>query len=156
MFFWPQTLNQCRFLSFQWIFMGPKYVLRHFSKFRFLQKFRPNDRNFCHLSHLSNSHFLLFFQFSRGTSRACRNFWEAKLGKSGQLGVFCPKNNKNSSNVEKWWFLTILKFGSFLKIFDPQLQIFKNTPMAAEISDDPKFWLTKTLGPKKSPSIDAR
>ena len=52
-------------------------------------------------------------------------------------------------------FLTILKFVSFLKIFDPQLQIFKNMPMAAEISADPQIWLTKTLDPKKSPNTDA-
>ena len=78
------------------------------------------------------------------------------MGKCGQLSPFCAKNNKKTTNVEKWWFLTILSFGHFLKFFDPQLQNFKNTLLAVEISADPKILGITTLDPRESSDMRVR
>ena len=87
--------------------------------------------------------------FSCMASNTCRNFWEAKLGKFGQLRLLSWKIIKKSTKIEKWWFLTILKIGSFLKFFYPQLQIFKNTSWAVEISANLKNEEITTLGLQK-------
>ena len=47
-------------------------------------------------------------------------------------------------------FLVIFENLKFLNIFDPQFQIFKNRPLAVEISADPKIWGIMNLGPKES------
>ena len=53
-------------------------------------------------------------------------------------------------------FFEIFEDLKFLKIFDPQPQIFKNTLLAAEISADPKILGVTTLGPRKSPDMHVR
>ena len=52
----------------------------------------------------------------------------------GNLAHFAQKATKKTTNVEKWCFLTFLKMVNFWKIFDPQVQIFKNSSRIAEIS----------------------
>ena len=104
-------------------------VLKFLKKFEFLQKFLLNYLSW--LKCISDSK----HQFSKGAVWGSRNFWDAKLGKCGQLSPIQPKWKKKSSNVEKWWFWSFLKKNNFLKFFDPQLQIFKNTPRTAEFSE---------------------
>ena len=108
--------------------MRPKYVLKHLLKFQFLQNILTSDRNFCHLSHLRNIHFLPFLQFSGGYPQDPRNFWEAKLGKCGQISTLCPKSNKQTTNVEKWCFLRFLKIFDFWKFLTPQVKFSKTRP----------------------------
>ena len=125
--------------------MGPKYVLKHFLTFQFLQKFLTLGRNFCHLSHLSNvDFFLLFSNFDRVPPRPLEISGKQNWANVGNLAHFAQKTTKKTTNVEKWWFLTILSFGHFLKFFDPQLQNFKNTLLAVEISaEQNKFFFLK-------------
>ena len=78
------------------------------------------------------------------------------MGKCGQHGQICPTKTKTSSNVEKWSFLTILRFGHFWKCFNPQLQNFKNMLPAVEISADSKIWRVINLDPKKSSNMRVR
>ena len=52
--------------------------------------------------------------------------------------------------------LSIFEKKNFLKFFDPQLKIFKNTLRAVEISDDPKIFGIVNLGPKVSPNMRVR
>ena len=52
-------------------------------------------------------------------------------------------------------FFEIFEDLKFLKIFDPQFQNFKISPLAVEISADPKIWGIMNLGPKESFDICA-
>ena len=53
-------------------------------------------------------------------------------------------------------FFEIFEDLKFLKIFDPQSQNFKKSPLVVEISADPKIWGIMTLGPKESSDMNAR
>ena len=53
-------------------------------------------------------------------------------------------------------FFEIFEDLKFLKIFDPQPQNFKKSPLAVEISADPKISGVVTLGPKKSSETRGR
>ena len=53
-------------------------------------------------------------------------------------------------------FLEIFEDLKFLKIFDPQFQNFKISPLAVEISADPKIWGIMNLGPTESSDMSAR
>ena len=53
-------------------------------------------------------------------------------------------------------FFEIFEDLKFLKIFDPQSQNFKNSPLVVDISADPKSWGIMTLGPKESSDMNAR
>ena len=52
-------------------------------------------------------------------------------------------------------FFEIFEDLKFLKIFDPQMKIFKNTLRAVEISVDLKIFGIVTLGPKESSDMNA-
>ena len=79
--------------------MGPKYVWKYFLKFQILQKFLTSDRNFSHLSHLSDVNCFRIFQILIGCPLDPRNFWEAKLGKCGYFSPLCPKSNKKTTKI---------------------------------------------------------
>ena len=53
-------------------------------------------------------------------------------------------------------FFEIFENLKFLKIFDPQMKIFKNTLRAVEISADLKIFGIVNLGPKVSPDMRVR
>ena len=52
--------------------------------------------------------------------------------------------------------LSISEKKNFLKFFDPQMKIFKNTLRAVEISADLKIFGIVNLGPKVSPDMRVR
>ena len=53
-------------------------------------------------------------------------------------------------------FFEIFENLKFLKIFDPQFQNFKMSPLAVEISADPQIYAIMNLGPKDSSDMRAR
>ena len=53
-------------------------------------------------------------------------------------------------------FFEIFEDLKFLKIFDPQSKNFKISPLAVEISTDPKILGMMNLGPKDSSNLRAR
>ena len=114
--------------------MRPKYVLKHFLKFHFLQKFFTLDRNFCHLSHLSNVDFLANFQIFIGYPLAPQKFLGGKIGQMWATWPTLPKKQQKNNKCWKMMFFEIFENFRFLKIFDPQIKKFKNTPRVVEIS----------------------
>ena len=151
--FWPQNLKLCSFWSYGWIFMGPKYVVKQYPKFEFLQKFLTPDRNFCHLSRLKQYWFFAFFSILRSFPLGPQKFLGGKIGQMWATWASLPKKKENINKSWKMMILSISEKKKNLKFFDPQMKIFKNKLRAVEISADLKIFRIVNLGPKESPDM---
>ena len=80
--------------------MGPKYVLRKYLKFQFLGKFSTPDRNFYHLSHLSDVNFLVFSNFQGVPPRPLEISGRQNWANVGNLAHFAQKATKKQQMLK--------------------------------------------------------
>ena len=104
-------------MDFVWILMGLKYDWNENLKFRQMKKFWLSDRNFCHLSHLSDE---------KSWKMKCR-FW--KIEKLKQICTYCDYEPPNCFGKSFYSKLTAKKiWDRYHHYWAQKSHIFKKTP----------------------------